>query len=317
MPSTALAQLESLLTARKLDHTISSHRPSSWNEHSLAPTGFAALDELVAGGLPGGVPSAGPCSAAAALGCPRGQISEIVGPRSSGRQTVLVSCLAAATQRGELTALVDPLDMFDPSSAAARGVDLSRLLWVRGRALLGPDVVSLPREAGDLRTQIKRAVKALNLILQATGFGLVALDLGEVPIAVTGRLPFTTWRRLHRVIEGGDTACVVVASEPLARSVAGITLALDGSLTPDVERAAPRHVGLEARGGGAPRALKEEAKDAETFNFKNSASSACSAATALKNWPRHVRLLPPLKIEGRAVHARGMRTERVVLETKN
>jgi hypothetical protein len=218
---------------------------------------------------------------------------------------VLVSCLAAATQRGELTALVDPLDMFDPSSAAARGVDLSRLLWVRGRALLGPDVVSLPREAGDLRTQIERAVKALNLILQAggpqrgsragveaTGFGLVALDLGEVPIAVTGRLPFTTWRRLHRVIEGGDTACVVVASEPLARSVAGITLALD------------RIFNAEGAKG---------AENAEKLTVKNSASSACSATPALKNWPRHVRLLPPLKIEGRVVHARGMRTAHFAL----
>jgi len=266
MPSTALAQLESLLSARKLDHTISSHRPSRWNEHGLAPTGFAALDELVAGGLP------------------RGQISEIVGPRSSGRQTVLVSCLAAATQRGELTALVDPLDMFDPLSAAARGVDLSRLLWVRGRALLGPDTVSLPREAGDLRTQIERAVKALNLILQATGFGLVAFDLGEVPMPVIGRLPFTTWRRLHRVIEGGETACVVIASEPLARSVAGITVALNTAGSKRL--AAGSHNALPAASSQQPAVM-----------------------------PHHVRLLPQLKIEGSAIHARGMRTDRVVLST--
>ena len=272
MPSTALARLESLLSVRKLDHTLA--QPINRNEPDLAPTRFATRDERIAGGLPGGVPCA-----AAALECPRGQISEIVGPRSSGRQTVLVSWLAAATERGELTALVDPLDMFDPSSAAARGVDLSRLLWVRGRAL-GPDAVSLPREAGDLRTQIERAVKALNLILQAGGprrgsragveassFGLVALDLGEVPMTVTGRLPFTTWRRLHRVIEGSDTACVVVASEPLARSVAGITVAL----------------------------------------------SASSALSALKNGPRRGRLLPPLTIEGRVVHARGMRTAHFAL----
>ena len=81
-------------------------------------------------------------------------------------------------------------------------------------------------------------------------------------MTVVGRLPFTTWRRLHRVIEGSDTACVVVASEPLARSVAGITVAL----------------------------------------------SASSALSALKNEPRRVRLFPPLTIEGRVVHARGMRT---------
>jgi recA bacterial DNA recombination protein len=199
MPFAALklAQLESLLTARKLDHTLVAQHGSLAGDPVARPWGDL----------------------------PRGQMSEIVGPRSSGRQAVLVSWLAAATARGELTALVDPLDMFDPPSAAAAGVDLARLLWVRGHAL-GPDRVSLPREVGDLRAQVDRAVKAVNLILQAGGFGLVALDFGEMPLPVIGRLPFTTWRRLHRVIAGGETAGVVVAGESLARSVGGVTLAL-------------------------------------------------------------------------------------------
>ena len=299
MSSPALARLESLLTARKLDHTLalSSHLPARWNEHGFASTGSARLDEQLAGGLalrtPGVIPNA--AAAGAPGGLPRGQISEIVGPRSSGRQSMLVSWFAAATSRGELTALVDPLDMFDPLSAAAHGVDLTRLLWVRGHAL-GPQAIGLPREAGELRVQIERAVKALNLILQASGggagsgFGLVALDLGEVPLPVVGRLPFTTWRRLHRVIEGSETVCVVVASEPLARSAAGITLALDRSF----------HA--------------ENAKVAEDAGrLKNSAFSVPSADAALKSGPRHRRLFPELTIEGRAVHARGMRTERVVL----
>ena len=103
-------------------------------------------------------------------GLPRGQISEIVGSRSSGRQTVLVSRLAAATRRGELVALVDPLDMFDPVSAAAHGVELPR--HALGPGVCGrPHRVSLPREAGEAGVQVERAVKALNLILQANGFG--------------------------------------------------------------------------------------------------------------------------------------------------
>lgn len=253
MPSPALAQLELLLRARKLDHTLAS-QPSFHAETaaSFAPSASAAL-------------KGGPAS----LWLPRGQISEIVGSRSSGRQTTLVSWLAAATARGELTALVDPLDMFDPSSADACGVDLARLLWVRGRAL-GSDRVSLPREAGDLRVQVEQAVKAVNLILQASGFGLVALDLGEVPVSVIGRLPFTTWRRLHRVIAGGETACVVVAGEPVARSVGGVTVALK-----DILPAA----GSRRPAGGL----------------------------------HHVRVFPNRQIEGRLVHARGMRTERFTL----
>ena len=80
----------------------------------MLPTGLALLDERLGGGLP------------------RGQMSEMVGPRSSGRTTMMCAALAAATRRGELVALVDPLDTFDPPSAAACGVALERLLWLRG-----------------------------------------------------------------------------------------------------------------------------------------------------------------------------------------
>ena len=64
-------------------------------------------------------------------GFPRGAITEITGPASSGRTTLLETALAAATSRGEYCALIDAADSFDPHSAAAAGVDLTRLLWVR------------------------------------------------------------------------------------------------------------------------------------------------------------------------------------------
>jgi hypothetical protein len=79
---------------------------------------------------------------------------------------------------------------------------------------------------------------------------LVALDLGEVPLPVVGRLPFTTWRRLHRVIEGSETVCVVVASEPLARSAAGITLAL----APAAAAMSEHECGERSGALGSPRA---------------------------------------------------------------
>src|SRR5271170_3372179 len=76
------------------------------------PTGIAPLDALT-GGLP------------------RGALSEIAGPASSGRTGVMLATLAAATRRQEVCALVDASDSFDPVSAATAGVDLERLLWVR------------------------------------------------------------------------------------------------------------------------------------------------------------------------------------------
>ena len=194
----ARAELESLLKARKLDVTLTSAAPL-WREASsgadggdqVAPTGVTAIDIALGGGLR------------------RGHLSEIVGAPSSGRTSVLCRALAQATGRGELAALIDPCDRFDPVSADSAGVDLSRLLWVR--------------DTGDSA----RAVKALNLVLQAGGFGLVTLDLADLPVPAVRGLPFTTWFRLARVIEGSATVALLIAAEHVARSAGGATICME------------------------------------------------------------------------------------------
>jgi recombination protein RecA len=186
------AHLESLLRARKLDVTLTTAAP--WQRRDaegLATTGVPALDEALGGGFR------------------RGHLSEIVGPRSSGRTTALCHTLVAAAGRGELVALVDTCDRFDPGSAAAAGLDLSRLLWIR--------------EAGDAA----RALKAAMLVLQAGGFGVVAFDLADVRAPALRAFPFTTWLRLARAIEGSETVGLLIASDHLARSPGGVTLAFE------------------------------------------------------------------------------------------
>jgi hypothetical protein len=153
-------------------------------------------------------------------------LSEIAGPRSAGRTTLLLQLLAAATQRGEIAAVVDSCDRFDVGSAAAAGVDLDRLLWIRGDAI-SPGVTGFRQTPED--RQVERALKALNLVLQAGGFGLVAIDLADVPVAALNRIPYTTWPRVQRTIEGSDTACVIVGPHPIARSARGLTLTLTGT----------------------------------------------------------------------------------------
>ena len=64
-------------------------------------------------------------------------------------------------------------------------------------------------------------------MLQAGGFGVVALDLADVPPVVLDRMPFTTWLRVQRVLEDGDTAGVVLALRPVARSAGGLSLLLE------------------------------------------------------------------------------------------
>ena len=64
-------------------------------------------------------------------GLPRGCLSEICGAGSSGKTSVLLATIAAATRRGESCVLIDASDSFDPESGAAAGIDFGKLLWVR------------------------------------------------------------------------------------------------------------------------------------------------------------------------------------------
>jgi RecA/RadA recombinase len=116
MANLARADLEALLRSRQLDRTLTSALPLSdpGGGSGVLPTGLASLDRILEGGVP------------------RGALSEIAGARSSGRTSVLLALLASAIGSGELAALVDPLDRLDPTSAAAAGVETSRVLWVRG-----------------------------------------------------------------------------------------------------------------------------------------------------------------------------------------
>ena len=237
MANQALAVLESALRARKLDRTLTTTLPSwEWTDPaSLLPLDVPLVDACLRGGLP------------------RGQLSELSGPCSSGRMTLLLQLMSAATQRGEIVALIDTCDRLDVASAAAAGVDLDRLLWVRGASSgardPGPGIRDRSPEPRDQspETAVDRALKALNLVLQAGGFGLVAIDLADVPGAMLRRIPFTTWLRVQRAVEGRDTACVLVAPEPIARSAGGLTLTLTGRTSWTGSSARPRVAGAELK----------------------------------------------------------------------
>ena len=80
---------------------------------STAPTGVAAVDALLEGGLPVGA------------------ITEMVGPQSSGRTSLALSFLAGITRADKVAAWVDVSNTLHPEIAAEAGIDLARLLWVR------------------------------------------------------------------------------------------------------------------------------------------------------------------------------------------
>ena len=79
----------------------------------VASTGIPSIDELLEGGLP------------------LGAITEMVGPECSGRTSLALSFVSQMTRTGKVCAWIDVSNALDPESAAATGIDLSRLLWVR------------------------------------------------------------------------------------------------------------------------------------------------------------------------------------------
>lgn len=167
-----LASLEALLRdlgprARVVRGCAVPEEPRRW------PTGFAPLDRLLGGGFAAGY------------------IGEIAGPASSGRTALALGLLAGATARDESVALVDGADSFDPTSAAAAGVDLARTLWVRAPAL-------------------SESLRAADILLRAGGFALVVLDLARR----LERAPAPHhWLRLVRAAAATRTALVVLSAD--------------------------------------------------------------------------------------------------------
>jgi recombination protein RecA len=178
------------------------------------PTGIAELDRQV-----GGVP--------------QGALTQIHAPQniSSGKTTLLVSLLAQLTQHEQFCALVDAGDCFDPVSAQAGGVNLARVLWVRcgtkQRFHPGKPKAGLP---GAPRLKpLEQAFKAADILAQNGGFGLIAVDLGNIEEKLIRKVPLTTWFRFARVVEKMPAALVFLMTYPAAQSCAGLTLHLAGA----------------------------------------------------------------------------------------
>jgi len=144
-------------------------------------------------------------------GLPRGAISEIFGPASSGRTSMMFSMLAYATTHDEVCAVVDVNDTFAPTAAAAAGINFDRLLWIRCGGSL------------------ENAFKAADLLLHAGGFGLVILDMADVAGNEARRIISSWWYRFRRTVENKPTSILVMSEDACTRSCAALTLELNGT----------------------------------------------------------------------------------------
>ena len=189
---------------------------SGRGSHSPAPTTREPLEQLLRDFGPSirrGTGIATPAAARATGldtvdrllrgGFPRGHLSEISGPVSAGRTSLALVLLERTTRSGELAAVIDPSDSFDPASAARAGVTLERVLWARppgGR----------------------RALQCTERLLQTEGFPLVVLDLVGHDRAIEP----AAWLRLARLAAGNRSTLLILSQQRLSGPQAAVSLDL-------------------------------------------------------------------------------------------
>jgi hypothetical protein len=273
--------------------------PSTVNRQKLPPATITRASHLAIRPAPEMVTSGIPALDALTGGLPRGCLTEICGPPSSGRTSVMLAALASATRRGEYCAVIDAGDVLDPHSAMAAGVDLERLLWVRcgesrPRGQGDPEKTNRKKEkelvtnnglrqgsiqestirqgsasavpcgpftdpasaAGSWGLQpmgsaqnsqartdkedsdgasrnrkqsehcLEQVLRATDLLLESGGFGLIILDLADVPHPAARRIPLTTWFRFRRAVEHKPTILLAIEQKPIAGSCSSLLLQL-------------------------------------------------------------------------------------------
>jgi hypothetical protein len=169
----------------------------------LFATGMAEVDAMLGGGIP------------------RSSITEVSGTTSTGKTSFALSMLANVTQVGNACAWVDVNDALSPESAAAAGVDLRRLLWLRMSAERKPKLTDKPW------SRLDQALRATDLLLQTGGFAAIVLDMTDVLPQHTMRIPLATWYRFRLAAEHARSALVLLTQSPCASSCAALALRCD------------------------------------------------------------------------------------------
>lgn len=146
-------------------------------------------------------------------GLPRGCISEIVGQRSGRRSAgcaaLVHSILAESIARGEICALVDWANSFDPANALRNGVTLQQLLWVR------------------CDRRMDRALKVADALLHTGGFGVVVLDLYGIAPGTLRQISLSWWYRFRKAIEHSPAILAIAGDQAVSGSCASCVIEIE------------------------------------------------------------------------------------------
>src|ERR1700756_4289401 len=158
--------------------------------------------------IPISVISTGSISFDAALGVggiPRGRVTEVYGPESSGKTTITLQIIAEAQRLGGLAAFVDAEHALDPSYAKKLGVDVDNLL------------VSQP-DSGEQALEITEALVrsgAIDVLVVDSVAALVpkaelASEMGDSHMGLQARLMSQALRKLTGTVSKSRTALIFI-----------------------------------------------------------------------------------------------------------
>jgi len=136
-------------------------------------------------------------------GIPRGRITEVFGPESSGKTTLMLSVIANAQRAGGLAAFVDVEHAVDPSYAKRIGVNLDDLL------------ISQPDSGEEALTIAETLIRsnAVDVVVIDSVAALVPRQelegqMGDATVGAQARLMSQAMRKLTSCIHKAKTACI-------------------------------------------------------------------------------------------------------------
>ena len=139
------------------------------------------------------------------VGIPRGRVTELFGPESSGKTTLALHVIASAQQGGGVAAFIDAENALDTTWAKRLGVDVSSMLVSQpdtGEQAL--DIAEMLIRSNSVDVIVVDSVAALTPAAEIQG------EMGDTHIGLQARLMSQAMRKLAAVINKSKTALVFI-----------------------------------------------------------------------------------------------------------
>jgi len=146
-------------------------------------------------------------------------------------------------------------------------------------------------------SRLAQVLKATDLLLQSGGFGMVVVDLADVPPRFARRIPLASWFRFRRAVENTPTVLLVLEQEPYAKTCASLVLKMQPTTFEQQRSAfADQHSALSIQHSASETFFQKCPIQAGAPPVPQSISN-CKA-------PAHAHILRILPVKAELVHAR-------------